>query len=294
MQTNAFFETSHGNYMFPLDVFLNLTSGLFVYCNYHKDMEIIYIKEGKANFNINNTIYEASAGQALFINSGYIHAGHPIEGVFCRAYAIVFSLEMLSVPQSDLCQNNYIEPFINNKFRFPCLISGEQPWEAEVLKSISSIIELFYDKSYGYELKITANLYSLLSEIITNKKYTISEPDSDNGNPLKLIQLKKVLNYIQENYSKKIYISELAREANVSKDYFSKIFKSITGKTPVEYLTTYRIHKACNLLAATDLSVLEIALTVGFEDVSFFVKTFKKFLGDTPKAYRQSHRVSYE
>lgn len=283
MQTNASFEIIHGDLMFPLDVFLNLTSDLFVYCNYHKDMEIIYIKEGKAAFNINNSTYEASAGQALFINSGYIHTGLPIEDTFCCAYAIVFGLEML-----DICQAKYIEPFVNNKYRFPCLISGEHPWEVEILNAISRIIEIFYDKTYGYELSITANLYKILSEIIINKKYIISE--NDYGNPLKLIQVKKTLKYIQENYTDKIYISELAQEANISKDYFCKIFKSMTGKTPVEYINTYRIHKACSLLEKSEMSVLEIALTVGFEDVSFFIKTFKKLLGITPKIYRQSHR----
>lgn len=289
IQDQALFETSHGSDAFPFNIWLNLTSDIFVYCNYHKDIEIIYIQEGKASFGINGTMYEASAGQALIINSEYIHTGRPVKGTFCSAYAIVFDLGMLAARHPGLCQDKYIAPFINNELRFPGFISGEHPWEAEILDALSDIIDIFDNKTYGYELKIIARLYTILSEIISNRKYIVSEPDRC-GNPVKLVQLKKALKYIQENYSGKIQISELAREANISRDHFYKIFKSMTGKTPVEYITVCRIRKACHLLKTSEMSILETALAVGMEDVSFFIKTFKKFMGVTPKRYRRSQK----
>ena len=104
----------------------------------------------------------------------------------------------------------------------------------------------------------------------------------------KIDLIKKILNYIHENYNDKIYIEDLALEANMNVQYFCRFFKSVIGKTPVEYINSYRIEKATELLQTETLSISNIALSVGIDNFSYFVKQFKKYKNCTPSQYRKS------
>jgi len=86
----------------------------------------------------------------------------------------------------------------------------------------------------------------------------------------------------------KIYIEDLALEANMNVQYFCRFFKSVIGKTPVEYINSYRIEKATELLQTETLSISNIALSVGIDNFSYFVKQFKKYKNCTPSQYRKS------
>ena len=88
--------------------------------------------------------------------------------------------------------------------------------------------------------------------------------------------------------SNKIYIEDLALEANMNVQYFCRFFKSVIGKTPVEYINSYRIEKATELLQTETLSISNIALSVGIDNFSYFVKQFKKYKNCTPSQYRKS------
>ena len=67
--------------------------------------------------------------------------------------------------------------------------------------------------------------------------------------------------------------------------YFCRFFRQITLRTPIDYLNYYRIECAREQLAATDASITEVALGCGFNDISYFTKTFKKYMGLTPRQY---------
>jgi AraC-like DNA-binding protein len=99
-------------------------------------------------------------------------------------------------------------------------------------------------------------------------------------------RMKSVLNYIRKNYGKEISLSELAALSNMSPNYFCRYFRKLTGQTPIEYLITYRLESACYALRNTDLTVTDITFACGFNDVSHFIKSFRKAYGMTPKAYR--------
>ena len=74
--------------------------------------------------------------------------------------------------------------------------------------------------------------------------------------------------------------------------YFTKIFTQMTGKPPIQYLNSYRIEMACNMLLTTDLSITDICLNCGFNDLSYFIKTFKKEKNISPKKFRNSIFIS--
>ncbi|MFF2889994.1 helix-turn-helix domain-containing protein [Paenibacillus sp. NPDC057967] len=94
--------------------------------------------------------------------------------------------------------------------------------------------------------------------------------------------------YIYAHYREPITLDSLAKALNYSVPYITKQFKRQTGKSPIDFLIGVRIEKAKELLRRTDTSVQEIAEGVGYADLSYFAKTFKKHTGQTPLQYKEN------
>ena len=90
------------------------------------------------------------------------------------------------------------------------------------------------------------------------------------------------------NYNSEISRSDLALQSLLSKNYFSKLFKEVTGTNVSDYIQYLRTEKACSLLKTTNMKVIDIAEQVGFSDIKFFYEVFKKITGKTPGEYRKT------
>ena len=104
--------------------------------------------------------------------------------------------------------------------------------------------------------------------------------------------MKLILKYIENNYMNKITIEDIAQEVGLSQSHFMKYFKNTMGTSFIEYLNEYRLTMASRLLLSSDSSVLAIAEEVGFENLSYFNRTFKKRFGQTPREYRKLQNPS--
>ncbi len=101
--------------------------------------------------------------------------------------------------------------------------------------------------------------------------------------------IARVCQYIDENYMKKITLNELAQLAGFSVSYLSKMFKEETQKSISAYMNMIRIENAKKLLLSTDMSLVELAYVVGFEEQSYFTKVFKKIEGVSPGKFRDTN-----
>lgn len=280
-------KISHGDEMLPLCVYNNdfAYSRNTLTCHWHKEMEFIYMSSGQAVFIIGTAPVELTEGQAIIVNSGMLHSGYSSDESHGKYYSIVFDLNMLSSNTIDACQNKYLLPLLQNRYRLPRLIDGSSAWEQSVLQEMTNIIESIHKKHIGYELFIKASLYKILSHIILNNGLDGLEVCETNEEA-KIVRLKEILNYIKMNYSKNITIDELSRKAKFSRFYFTRLFKSIIGMTPVEYINYLRINQAVSLLEDNRRSIMDISMDVGFNNFSYFIKVFKSYKKNTPGEYR--------
>lgn len=99
--------------------------------------------------------------------------------------------------------------------------------------------------------------------------------------------IEKVIDFIRKNYAKDISLDDVAVHAHMSSNYFSTFFKQETGDTFIEYLTRFRIDKAKTLMMNAQLRLYEISQMVGYQDVKYFSRLFKRVVGVTPAEYRQ-------
>lgn len=101
--------------------------------------------------------------------------------------------------------------------------------------------------------------------------------------------ISQALEHTHANYMNKLTLKKLSDYLHVSESYLSKLFKTETGIGFTQYLNEIRIKHSQELLTATKMSIVEIALYVGYEDQSYFTKVFKRQVGITPKKYRSQH-----
>lgn len=101
-------------------------------------------------------------------------------------------------------------------------------------------------------------------------------------------RLRSSISFMKKNLSQTITLEQLADASNISSFHFLRNFKSAYAKTPFQYLTEIRLKHACKLLRDTESSITEVMTACGFENLSSFVRLFKRRFGKTPGEYRGS------
>ncbi len=99
-----------------------------------------------------------------------------------------------------------------------------------------------------------------------------------------------MLQFVQEHIQEELTISSIAQSAAISESECLRCFREMLGTTPIRYVRQLRIQRAAELLESTGLKIAEIAALCGFQEMSYFSKTFREAKGCTPKEYRRVRR----
>jgi AraC-like DNA-binding protein len=282
----------HGNPMYPVSIYPNVEqiNGLSILdCHWHDEMEFIVVRQGSALFQINMSYFEVHAGEAIFVNSGELHAGYVAKDntVPCIFSAVVFSPDLLLSQAFDIVQEKFIDPLLKKQTVPPPHIKRVETWEIDILNYLDNILAENEAKSATCELTTKAQLYLILAKMMDYMHKNTRGDRNPTGSHAKVEQIKNVLNYIHEFYSEPLKLKDLASEINMSEGHFCRFFKQMVQKTPIDYLNNYRIQKACKLLENSDKKIVDIAMDVGFDNLSYFITVFKKQKNCTPSQYRK-------
>ena len=195
-------------------------------------------------------------------------------------------MDSLDFQVEDFAQTSYLLPLQHNR-KFPLKLDNAEERYQRIWKEMQEIILINEEKPIGYQLQTKAAIYKIIVYLLQENLFVEEEKEGDKGSNAS--NLKKLLVFMHENYTRKIYLKDVAKVIHVSPKYFCTYFKDKFGKSFVEYLNHLRVEHACILLATTQQSAMEIALQVGFENLSYFIRTFKRITGSTPNAYRKKH-----
>ncbi|BCS80133.1 helix-turn-helix domain-containing protein [Anaerocellum diazotrophicum] len=189
-----------------------------------------------------------------------------------------------------------IENYMTQLCRLYIELFGENNLKYKVIKLIIMLLLetgiATSDESIDVEKLISQILNSSYEQIIEIFKKAVltlfSKAKSKHEQIISNDSINKAIEFINQNYSNEITLSQISSTFNFNPYYFSKLFKKYTGVSFKTYLTKLRIQKACQLLKNTSKSIKEISFAVGFSDPNYFIKAFKKFTGMTPSAFRNS------
>ncbi len=285
-------RSKHGSPLFPLHIYLHRDPNciFFVPYHWHNEIELLYIEQGEFKINLKDTIIHAKAGELYFINSQELHQISAINNQPSLHYAIVFSPEILGFELYDYCQSYYIAPLVNKTLHFPTMIAEKSPIKEKIIFEFKEAVFAYRNKALGWPITVKAALFKIIA-LLVQEDLMVNESVDSTQDHYKINIAKRVITHIQENYENKIMIDELANLCNMSPQYFCKFFKSIFGKTAIQYLNEYRIEKACELLQQEEYSISEICFSVGFDNFSYFIRKFKEYKNYTPSSYREMTKV---
>ena len=280
MQYLNFNETKrHGTSNFPFEFYHVDSSHPRYIMNYHwhVEYELIRILAGELHMSLDEKELTAAAGDILFIHSGILHSGMPTD---CIYECIVFDLNAF------LKHNPSCTPYIQSIIDRSALIYHHFTAKYEEIHNIIwNVFDSMKEKAPGYELVTFGELYHFFGTVFSRHLYLEDVPQTRRDYK-RIMQLKNVLEYIDNNYSNPITLEQLSAAASMSPKYFCRFFYQMTHRTPIDYLNYQRIEHACYELATSGESVTDVAYNCGFNDLSYFIKTFKRYKGTTPGKYQ--------
>ncbi|WHX47829.1 AraC family transcriptional regulator [Paenibacillus woosongensis] len=262
-------------------------------CHWHEEAEFFYCLEGETLFQVDTDYFVVRAGEAVFIDGGDIHAAHAHGEQGCSFFTLVFGTNMLSSAYYDAVQENLILPLQERKATFPRHISEKHDYGQPLLQHLAAIMDSCEARAPGYEGSVKGHLYLMLSELAVRGQLCNRAATTGNDS-FKIERLKKVIHYIQQNYGQQIRLSELAALIPMSEGQLCRFFKSMTRQTPMDYINSYRIRQAVELLREPDRKISDIALEVGYDNISYFIRVFRKAMNCSPSEFRKKWFESIE
>lgn len=253
--------------------------------HYHEEVEIIYVQEGSIVYEINSIPHEVCDETIIIFPKNAVHCGTDLDYSRHKSYVFTFSLAMLDSSINDFCTNKYIWPLENNDVNLPFIITKETPGFLEIKNLLLDVHTICSKKKVAFELEAKSKFYSLFA--ILYRENLIESKELSNKEAKINKRKQTVFSYIHDNFTKDICRNDLVNLLNMSEASFTKFFKEISGQSFVEYLNSYRIIKSAQLLVFTSQSITDIALNSGFQDLSYYIKSFNKKMGVSPREYRK-------
>lgn len=281
MKKSNFYENKqHGSSKFPFEYYLiDKSSERFVMpAHWHKEFEIIHVIRGSFELHLNNTGYELCSGDVITVDCASIHRGIPTDD--CQYECVVFNLGMLMKQQTGYV-TALLSPIISAEATAVSLI---RDGESEAYKYLISLFETAKKRDQFYELDIYSDLFKIFS-IFFKEGRIVDQPNKKICKQSRAISA--VLDKIEADFDGDIPLSELAEIAGLNEKYLCRIFKEYTEKTIIEYINEIRINNACYEIVSGK-NITHAAFDSGFNDLSYFSKTFKKLKGISPTEYKKS------
>lgn len=280
-------KKSHGNPLFPYNTYLCSIPLDFtqVPLHWHDEMELIYIKKGRGTITVDFTQYTVSAGTIALIIPGQLHSIEQYEHESMEYENIIFHPGILVTKKTDTSYTDILAPLLSGKLSVPLLYTPDFAYYNEIAACIDANDEISRTNPPGYQLFIKSQLFMLLF-ILANKCVLKEHIKKDYKS---LEKMKLILKYVENHYMDKITIEDIADEVGLSQSHFMKYFKNTMGTSFIEYLNEYRLTMASRLLISSESSILDIAAEVGYENLSYFNRTFKKRFEMTPREYRKKY-----
>jgi len=239
---------------------------LTVLAHFHQELEMLYIIDGEAMIYPNQTQLRAKAGDIVFLGPYTLHYIENVTKV-CVYHTILVNLD-----------------FIPNVFEYEYPSFYFVTNDVEIGNDLKTIVEEINEKKPGFENMIRGKLYTAL----TSLKRQMPDLKSYSSSAKYFLKVRNAIDYIHDNFSKKITINDLCDITHMSSTYFSNCFYKATGKTVVDYINHVRCKHAYNLICSKKYTISEIAWLSGFNNLSYFTRKYREIIGETPSHTKHS------
>ena len=279
----------HGTALFPIGCYHDDLTRWPVPCHWHEELEAAVVTEGGAVVAVGTEQFALQPGEGFFVNANVLHSVL-ISGNACRLHSMSFHPRLLGGMDSIYWQK-YLHPLLEAGKPNLLVFRRDGGWQQEALEATERAWQACAQEPDGYEFAVRDALSRLVLLVRKNGTPKDAQPmpekvQRDNE------RIKRMLRYIQHNFSSPITVAEIAAAAAVSESECLRCFHATIGSTPIQFLKQLRLQRAAALLAGGAEKISDIAETCGFLDMSYFARSFRAHYGCTPGEYRQHHRAA--
>ena len=251
--------------------------------HFHDVYEIYYLYEGERYYFIENTTYQINRGSLVLIKPYAIHCCFTSANYGFSRCLIHFTEDYLST-LLELTANTSLKDCFQNDIHVIKLTHLEQQFVENLL---NFTVDDFASKNTDSDSFFKASLIQLL--LLANRSNNkVKEVKDDYFNATHKT-ITDITAYMNDNFSDSITLASVAQRFYISTSHLVHIFKKYTGFTFIEYLNNVRIKEAQKLLVQSDMSIADIAETVGYKSNTHFTRTFKSITDISPISYRNEH-----
>lgn len=278
----------HGSALFPVACYHDNLTLKPVPWHWHDELEVLVIAEGAAMISAGSEKYSVKQGEGFFVNAGSLHSALALDNRVCRLHSVVFHPRLVGGSMDSIFWQNYIQPLLQNTLLKSIHLDCSALWHREFIDAAETAWQSAVTETAGYEFQVRNALSQLVLLLSSNQPWTQSCPSGkelrDTG------RIKIMMQYIQEHYMEALTTSQIAKSIMVSESECLRCFHNTIGTPPIQFVKQFRIQKAAEELAATNKKIGDISADCGFQDTSYFIKTFRQLKGCTPGEYRKQNR----
>lgn len=243
--------------------------------------EMLYVQEGQVKMTIHNNVHYIHAGDLVFLNQSDTHTTVILRKPYKRYY--------LLIPPTQL-KAFHNDVFLLSVFRhgasFPYVLSS-----GEDKPCFDNFFRILLDAASQGGIYVDERIEAVMTLILTQSQYIrpdMFRPQADTS----ILPVQDILDELDQNFSLEFSLESLSQKYHVSPSCLSHHFKEQVGLSPMQFITLRRLTHGQLLLSKTELSVQEIALRCGFNDVSNFIRRFRQQYGETPLQFRRSEQCA--
>ena len=252
--------------------------------HFHKEYELVLINKSQGTKFIGNNVFDFDEGDLTLIGSNIPHLFRNNEDYYSKNMKLKASSIFIHSTKNFLGEDFFDIP----EMKLVQRLLDKSSLALEIHgRTKSYIIRRLHEMNDQMPPQRLLSLMEILIRLSQSRelKPLLSNDFSANNNG-DTEKINKVFEFIMKNYTKQIYVNEIASKLNMSVPSFSRYFKHHTRKTFTDYVTEIRIGYACRLLMENNLSISEISYKSGFDNLSNFYRQFKKITSIVPKEYR--------
>ena len=250
---------------------------------------IYLVTEGRARLHLTDMVLDLRQGH-MYIVPAYTMHSYECHGLFCHYYLHFYEgfknetnvFEMFDIPvetdASDVCRRLFEQMCLD----YPdAQLPESDPQAYDNTTSFTDYVQRYNRLPLWQKMRLRGTMLLLFSHFMQQATPRVWTNDE---------RLMKVLAYANKHIHEEIDMDHLASVACITKYYLIRRFKQEFGLTPMHYIIKKKIERSQLLLLTSDKTVKEVAYSIGFNDHSYFIRQFKKIVGTTPLAYRQTRR----
>lgn len=280
----------HGTAPFPLACYWHDGQSVnMVPWHWHDELEVVLVREGKVFVSVEGESRQLGVGEGCFITAGALHRIWQEGEADVEVHSLVFHPRLVGGSVESVFWQGYLQPLLDSAANRCVWLEAGVPWQGEAMEAVESAWRSCGEEPPGFEFLAREGLSRLIFLLSAHR------PAAREGPSEKALRdgerTKRMLRHIQEHYGEELSVAKIAGSAAVSESECLRCFRSVIGVTPMQYVKQFRVERAAELLASGEGRISDVGARCGFQEMSYFARTFRELKGRTPSRYQAEARA---